>query len=514
MLKYQYYYLAKLYDLCYNKTVGGDDLGSNNSKDLFKHLEETLNKVDLLMEENKLFKIEISTLKANHQKEISILHSRVESLESENKKLRDIINKDSSNSSKPPSSDGFKKIHNSREKTNKRVGGQKGHKGDTLKLFDKPTKVIEHKKELCECGCHLVYSNEYKAKQQVDIEVITNITEHRAFTGVCPDCNSIVVNQLPKELINTVTYGNNIKSFAAMLSSEGAVSINRTNQIIKELTNGIINLSDATIVNFNKELSKKLEETIIRIKEKLLISPVNHKDETSVRINNSLHWFHVLSNKECTLYFTHAKRGNIADNDIDILPSYSGILVHDHLKGLYNFNCEHAECNAHILRYLKSAVENEKRAWAADMIKFFVDTNNIIKDLKANSVSCFSQIDIQTYLDRYDEILLNGHQEFHLDPCKTKNYNGDDMKLLRRLKEYKTEHLRFITDFRVPFDNNLAERDLRMIKAKSKISGCFRSEKGGEVFANIKSYTSTLRKNSKNIFQGISLAFSGDPVTI
>lgn len=204
----------------------------------------------------------------------------------------------------------------------------------------------------------------------------------------------------------------------------------------------------------------------------------------------------------------------MADNDINILPIYIGTLVHDHLNGLFSFNCKHAECNAHILRYLKSAIENEKREWAEDMIKFFVEANNIIKDLKSNSILCFSQADMQSYFHRYDEILLSGQQGFYLDQSKNKNYNGDDMKLLRRLKEYKTEHLRFIENFNVPFDNNLAERDLRMIKAKSKISGCFRSRKGGDDFANIKSYTLTLRKNNKNIFQGITLAFYNDPVLI
>lgn len=501
--------------LWYNYTIKGSDfLGSNYNKNLFKQFEETLKKVDFLMEENKALKIEIATMKENHKKEITLLNSKITALEAENNKLKNIINKDSGNSSKPPSSDGFKKISNSREKTGKSVGGQMGHRGDTLKFFDNPTKIVEHKKKTCKCGCLISYDEKYKAKQFVDIEIKTNIVEHRAYSGVCSGCNAVVTNQMPKELINNVTYGNTIKGFSSILNSEGIISTNRIKQMISEFTNGTINLSEGTIVNWLSELSSKLLPTINAIKENLLVSPVNHKDETGFRINNSLHWFHVLSNKTNTLYFPHIKRGNVADEAQDILPSYSGVLMHDHLKGLYSFNCKHAECNAHILRYLKSVTENEDKIWAKEMIKFLVDINNEIKNLKSDGTYCYAESQIQDYYEKYDKILSSGQDEFKNDQNTRKNYNSEGMKLLRRLREYKKEHLRFIADFNVPFDNNLAERDLRMIKAKSKISGCFRSEKGSKDFANIKSYTSTLKKRKENIYQGVILSFLGSPVIV
>ena len=467
------------------------------------------------MKENQALRAEIVTLKENHKKEIMTLNAKIEGLESENKKLKDIINKNSSNSSKPPSSDGFKKIHNSREKTGKTVGGQKGHKGHSLELYDKPTEIVEHRKELCHCGGHFIYSDEYKVKQAVDIGFKIYIVEHRAYLkGICDRCDTEFSNELPKELNNPVTYGNNLRSFSALLSAEGIVSICRIKQIISELTDGVLDLSEGTIVNFNKKLSSKVKPVIEHIKEKLLTSPVNHKDETGIKTNGVTNWLHVLSNKEQTLYTAHKRRGIEADKAADVLPSYSGVLVHDHLKGLYKFKCKHSECNAHILRYLKSAFENEKRAWAKDMIELLVGANNSIKELKANSISCFSDICVQEYYDKYDVIINNGENEFKADLKIKNNYNGEDMKLLRRMKEFKIEHLLFISNFNVPFDNNLAERDLRMIKAKIKISGCFRSDNGGEIFANIKSYTSTLRKNKKNLFQGISLAFSNNPVLV
>ena len=183
--------------------------------------------------------------------------------------------------------------------------------------------------------------------------------------------------------------------------------------------------------------------------------------------------------------------------------------MHDHLKGLYRFTCAHAECNAHILRYLKSAVETKNRAWAVGMITFLTEAHNAVKAYKAGNIQVLDDAELAEYNARYDAILEQGWVQFL--QCEQKDYNGEDMKLLRRLKEYKREHLRFLSDFQVPFDNNLAERDLRMIKSKTKVSGCFRGKAGGTVFATVKSYTSTLKKNSRNIFDGLKAAFLGAP---
>jgi hypothetical protein len=210
-----------------------------------------------------------------------------------------------------------------------------------------------------------------------------------------------------------------------------------------------------------------------------------------------------------TLYFSHKKRGNDADKEIGILPEYRGVLVHDHLKGLYRFTCEHAECNAHILRYLKSAVETNKCVWASTMRVCVTDAHNTVKAHKAKNIPALEEAVLAEYRARYDEILEQGRLEFFQGGKK--DYNSEDMKLLRRLKEYKSEHLRFLSDFQVPFDNNLAERDLSMIKSKTKVSGCFRGNEGGTVFATIKSYTSTLRKNTMNIFNGLKSAFLSVP---
>jgi len=487
-------------------------MGGNYSKDMFKQLSETILRVDKLS-------AEIAMLKTAHRKEIETLKqtiniqaAQIGVLKAENQKLKDIINKNSANSSKPPSTDGFKKIFNSREKSGKKVGGQPGHKGHIPKLYENPTQVIEYKQTECTCGGEINYSDDYKAKQQVDLKIKVNIIEHRSYEGVCSCCGKKNQNVLPVN--DTITYGENLKAFASMLSSEGLVSINRTQSMIYELTGGIINLSEGTIAKWNEELSGKLSGFVENLKEKLLTTPLLNKDETGVRINGKLHWFHVLGNKEHTLYFADKKRGCEADEAIGILPIYSGVLVHDHLTGLYSFNCTHAECNAHILRYLKSAAEDKKRAWATKMIELLVEANNFVKECKASGAAAttlnLNEDKIDEYKRRYDKILESGRLEFL--QSEEKDYNGEDMKLLRRLGKFKEEHLLFLSDLKVPFDNNQAERDLRMIKSKAKVSGCFRGENGGAVFAKIKSYTSTLRKNSFNIFDGLKKAFFGDPL--
>ena len=467
-------------------------MGGNYEKGMFRHLQETLERVDFLTNE-------ISTFRKETAKDFKTLKSENQRLEKENRtlraeKLKDIINKNSGNSSKPPSSDEFVKINNSREKSGKKPGGQFGHKGHKPKLYENPTEVIDIKQEKCVCGNTVRYDERYTAKQLVDIEIRTNVTEYRCYVGVCECCRIKIKNTAP--INDLITYGSNLKSFSAMLTAEGCVSINRTQRMVSEFTNGLVNLSEGTIAKWVCDLASQVSPALDKIKEKLLTSPVLHKDETGIRIGKTLHWFHVLSNSTHTFYSSHVKRGKQADRDMGVLPLYSGVLVHDHLVGLYDFTCDHAECNAHILRYLKATIENKKRKWAQDMIKLLLEAKNCGKTSKLS--------------DRYDEILKQGVKEFIKD--ESPDYNGDDMKLLRRMQKYKVEHLRFLTDEEVPFDNNQAERDLRMIKAKMKISGCFRSNDGGEIFANIKSYTSTLRKNGKNIFDGVKAAFQFQPV--
>ena len=440
------------------------------------------------------YKAEIRELKEL----IKVQGSEIARLQAENTALRDIVSKNSGNSSKPPSSDVFKKIQNSRKPTGRKVGGQRGHKGHQPNFYANPNEIIDIKAEKCKCGGFAWYTEgAYKRKQLVDIEIVTNVTEYREYTGFCSCCGCTFANR--SGLKDSITYGNNLKSFSNILSVEGNVSINRIGQILSEISGGQIHLSEGTICKWNKDLSRLLAPSIQKIKEQLLTSPVLHKDETCIRTDSKTNWLHVLSNDRYTFYYADKNRGKEADIRAGVLPAFDGVLVHDHLRTLYHFKCDHAECNAHILRYLKGVVEIKNRRWANDMIRFLLYAKQTAENTALNPA------DIDELHRLYDDILELGQAEFVRN--EPPEYNGDDLKLLLRLKEYKTQHLLFLSDRNVPFDNNQAERDLRMIKAKTKISGCFRSNDGGSIFAVIKSYTASLRKNRLNIFEGITAAW-------
>ena len=311
---------------------------------------------------------------------------------------------------------------------------------------------------------------------------------------------------------NYAIYGNNLKSFITLLNVEHAISIQRTADIIKELTGNILNISTGTIQNFIYELKSKVEPAITNIKTFLLRSEVNHKDETMLFCNGTPRWFHVFSNKKATYYYYHKSRGNKADIEKGLLMIFTGTLVHDHMKGLYKFQSDDAECNAHILRYLTFTKEKYNRKWAQDLLDLLLKIKKEIKEEMEKGNNSLRTESILKYEEEYSRIIKEGEEEFKKDTNPHKDYNGEDMKLLRRLKKYKENHLIFMYDFRVPFDNNLAERDLRMIKAKKKISGGFRSDKGGEAYTDIKTYLSTMKKQGNNLYQSIRLAFSKTPI--
>jgi len=464
-----------------------------NKNDVLKRLSEAFEKIDALT-------AQMQIMKYAHAHEVKILSGRIDKLgkentllRRENERLRGMINKNSGNSSKPPSSDGFVKNQNSRVKTGRKTGGQLGHEGHGPKLQDNPDEIVEIKAKRCGCGGRFVYGGEYKRKQLVDVEVVTRVLEYREFAGKCLYCGTASHNRAP--LDSMVTYGDNLKSLVALLSVEGIISLNRLTKIVEEATGGRIALSQGTVVSWLNELAKRVAPRVETYKDNLLLSRVLNKDETGVSVQGKNQWFHVLSDERHTLYHVNAKRGKEADYAMGVLPDYSGTLMHDHWTSLYEFACTHAECNAHILRYLKAAIETQKRKWAQAMIELLLEAKSLSQPTPAQIA------DIQA---RYDEIIKDGIFEFNPDD----DPDGEDRKLLRRMEKYKAEHLRFLTDPAVPFDNNQAERDLRMIKAKQKISGTFRAHNGADTFATLKSFTSTHKKQNLNIFDSLKLAFA------
>ena len=428
-------------------------------------------------------------------------------------KLTTRLKKNSTNSGKPSSTDSVytKKIHNFREKTNRQIGGQKGHQGHTLKMSKNPNKIINKKVDYCDCGGIVENNTTYAAKQLIDIRIEVDVIEERVYEGKCSKCGKHHIGQFSEEFKNPVQYGKNIKALTTLLVDEGYISLNRYTKLIEDITNGKIKLSQGTIINFKKELANNSLPIIEKIKEKLIKSKVLHVDETGVRVTGGLGWLHTTTNNKFTLYHMHQKRKPGEDDDLEILSYFVGILMHDHFKAYYSYTTmTHAECNVHILRYLKSVVECFNRKGATNLLNFLTTINNEKKIAIQYGYTEFSKERIEEIEKKYVEILENWKEEF-LEENKGKNYSAvaiEERNLFNRLLEYKDEHLLFIRNFEVPFDNNMAERALRMIKTKLKVSGCFRGEDKGRNFAIIRSVIETAKRHNMNLYNTLIKLFN------
>jgi transposase-like protein len=280
-----------------------------------------------------------------------------------------------------------------------------------------------------------------------------------------------------------------------------------------------IKICSATIIKAERECFQNLEEFENVIREKLKASPVIHCDETGMKIEGKRHWLHVVSNDKYTCYLAHKKRGSEAMDAIGILPEFKGVAVHDGWKSYNNYECEHALCNAHLQRELTGIEENYKQQWAKEM-------NELLTDAKKYTDECKDQIQeldleqIRELEKRFDIIVMKGIEEN--PPSQNPQRQGrrgvspktKARNLLERFIEHKEKILRFLTDFRVPFENNQAERDIRMMKLQQKISGTFRTTRGAEAFCRIRAYISTIRKNGLPVLEGILAALKGAPLNI
>jgi hypothetical protein len=497
--------------LWYNFNIkGGDDLAADYEKDLFKHNQE-------LTVENEKLRSKIATIETetankymaviyrleeiiNAQNEkITALEERIVKLETENDRLRKQLNNDSNNSSNPPSSDikpNAANTYNGRTKTGKKSGGQKGHKGRNLSRA-----AIEEKIERGQMRREIVVHGEpaenYTSKYVVDLRFEAIAVEHRFYGDAV----------IPPELRPDVQYGNEIKATVATLAGQGLVASNRIVDMLASMSNGAFELSDGTIYNFLSEFASKAQDTIALIKTKLLNNAVLNVDETGSRINARNMTVRNYSDPSHVLYTANPTKGKKAIAVDDILPQFVGVLVHDHNTVNYNYGMGNAECNVHLIRYLKANFENTHHDWSCDMIGFLLTLKETKAIAQRFGASGFERADVEAYRKRYDELVSKGFAV--MKDTKSKFYREEERKLLNRLKKYRDNHLLFATNFAVPFDNNLSERDLRMFKTKGKVSGCFRSLSGAKNFAVLMSVIKTAIKQNISPFRAVSSVFVG-----
>lgn len=424
------------------------------------------------------------------------------------------LNKKSNNSSKPPSSDGLSKpVKRTRKPSDRKNGGQYGHKGNNLAASAIPDEVVELGPDFCpDCGEALDSELEVvESRQVMDIPPPPKfvVTEYRVGFKICSGCGKLCWGEFPEGVHGTVQYGPNLAAEVVYLHSYHMLPVRRIGELICHRYGSMI--SDATVLAMVGQASAKLAGFTQHVRELLAASTMAHFDETGMRVAGSLHWFHNASTKFLTLLYAHKNRGLIAMNAMGVLPTFKGVAVHDRWKSyMLYLDCVHAFCNAHILRDLEFLHEQKGQAWAAEMTSALMDAKRASEEESPPTAE-----QVLKLTDRYLQIVEQALENCPPDPVPTgkrgRKKKSEARNLLEMLKENKNEVLRFLTNPEVPFDNNQAERDVRMAKVKMKVSGCFRTFEGAENFANIRSYISTVKKNARDILHDLASAMKGDP---
>ena len=434
--------------------------------------------------------------------------------------LQDQLAKDSHNSGKPPSSDGLKKgRRKSLRKSGQRPrGGQRGHKGRTLLQVAEPEHVVVHGLAGCpQCQTELTdVAVEGHVKRQVfDIPPASiEVTEHQVEVKQCPGCGVCVQGEFPSHVTQPTQYGPRLKAFACYLYSQQFIPLARIRELLTALYGHAP--SEPTVLAAARQLASHTQTSLEQIRQQLLAAPVVHFDESGLRVDGRLRWLHVASTAKLTHYHVHDKRGHIGMRVAGILPHFKGVALHDYWRSYFKFrDCQHCLCNVHHLRELRFVAEQYGQAWAAQMERLLLD---IKAEVAATSAlhTALPPDRLAHYETQYDALIAQGFAD-NPSAAKTKPRpigrpkQSPPKNLLDRLHKHKAGVLAFMYDFRIPFDNNLVERDVRMIKVQQKVSGCFRTLDGAHLFCAIRSYISTARKHGINAIDAIYNAFLDQP---
>lgn len=457
------------------------------------NIKKTLKEIDSLLKQEKNLSPSLKAL-------INILIVTV-------KLLANRLGLNSKNSSKPPSTDPNREKE-TKNKSIKKTGGQKGHKGKTLEQVNEPDEIKSLIIDRITLPSGHKYTTVGTEKRQVfELHISRNVVEYQA--EVLEDENGQrFVASFPEGVSKSVQYGQSIKVHAVYMSQYQLLPYNRIAEYFSEQLE--IPISQGSLFNFNQEAYHNLSEFDDKVKEKLSKSNILHVDETSININGTKYWLHSASNLLWTHFSPHEKRGTEAMNVINIIPNFKGILCHDHWKPYYSYtDCLHSLCNAHHLRELTRACEQDDQVWAG-LMKTLLEKINV--SVHENE-GCLNKEIVDNYKKDYQEILNAGEIECPPpDEQRKKGQRGrikrsKSRNLLERLSNFREDVLRFMENIDVPFTNNLGENDIRMTKVQQKISGCFRSKEGSEIFCRIRSYLSTCRKQSVSSSHAMEMIF-------
>lgn len=445
----------------------------------------------------------------------------IRALEARLQALEDQLAKNSRNSSKPPSSDGLKrpKPKSRRQKSGKPSGGQKGHVGYRLEPVEKPQHTEVHRVLECQ-HCHTdlagVAVRKVEKRQVFDLpEIKLEVTEHQAEVKTCPVCGESNRAVFPEGVSQPTQYGPRIRAQMVYFNAYHFIPLARTAELVGELYGQPI--AEDTVAAAVVAVAGGVEGVNGQVKTYLVETqtPV-HFDETGARVKGKLEWLHSASTEQVTFYAIHPKRGGKAMDAIDILPKREGWSIHDAWSPYFNYlAAKHGLCNAHLVRELVFLIEHHAQAWAKDFLSLLTNMKEKVETAKSLGQSTLSKLQLAAFEHVYDLIVERGERA-NPPPVRQPNQRGrlkqsPARNLLDRLKIYKLEIMAFVYDFAVPFDNNLAERDIRMVKVQQKVSGGFRSRVGADVFCQVRSYISTARKNGQCVLDMLYTAFRGVP---
>ena len=435
--------------------------------------------------------------------------------------LKEQLGKNSRNSSRPPSSDGYGKPapKSLRGKSDRKQGGQVGHKGETLKINVEPTETISHMPTRCEMCPHykdcLGKACVAETRRVADASIEIKVTAHEVMEVACPLSGEKMKGSFPEDVNAPLQYGKTLQALVVSFSTVGAVSANRIHELFGSVFG--IPLSTSTIVNMNRQCSEKLADVDVLLKTKMMEAAVGHFDETGIRVDKHLRWVHVASDSNTTYLYLSEKRGKDGMDEGGVLPNFNGIAVHDCWAPYWKYDIQHGICCAHLLRELNGVQENHpEQKWANCFEKLLLRMKSEKEEAIHAGNTSLSENALRIISEEYDRILEMAYNENPVpvndQHKKGKPKRGKVLALIDRLKKYKESVCLFIKTFAVPFDNNQAERDLRMVKVKTKVSGCFRTEDGAKDFLRILSYTATARKHGINPFKAINNALLSKPV--
>ncbi len=435
--------------------------------------------------------------------------------------LKEQLRKNSQNSSKPPSSDGYRKLRpvSNREKTGRKAGAQAGHQGHGFKI-PKPDVIedVAHLPEEC-AGCpHFGTCPKVatsSVRNEIDVEIKTVWKRHYTESYACAkEAGKVVSGSFPEGIKSSMQYGAGVKALAATLNTEGMMSVQRVHDFLSAALD--LPVCAGTVSAMVKELAVRVGGTVQAVVQALMESPVNNADETGFRVEGSLSWLHSVCNADFTYLAVQKKRGEEGMRAIGFLPAYHGVVVSDCLGAYWKFdNLSHALCNAHILRELKGIHESDpKQAWAENMRSLLREMVHARNEAVRADASALPPETVRAFRTRYDVILEQAAAKNPV-PVRQPGQRGRVKRgkvrcLIDRLTAHRDEALLFLEDFRVPFTNNRAEQSLRMAKVKGKVSGCMRTVAGADDFAAIMSFIGSVKKHGINVFSAVKKAFLGN----